>query len=172
MEGSLFKRDQLPKKRATPNNKTLRAAQGSIDRSRLDSADFSEEGGSYKMGSNGCYYFGENPVDHYLTPIHTDFTEDTLVDSGSAMWRGRKLSIEQKTLWAMLKGQVEGIFDEQKRKRIENYILRNSKAQKVAMELSQLRHKKTKLNQGERMRKLALESQMVHITSAFRRETR
>ena len=173
MEGSLFKRDQLPKRRATPNNKTLRSAQGSIDMSKLDNADFSEEGGSYKYGSNGSYFFGENSVEHYLTPIHTDFAEDTFVlDPGSAMWRGRKLSIEQKNLWLLLKGQVEGIFTDEKRKKIENYILNNSKAQKVAMELVMLRQSKKKLNQGERMRKLALESQMGHITSAFRRETR
>lgn len=172
MEGSLFKRDQLPKRRATPTGKTLRSAHGSIDRSKLDSTDFSEESSSYKMGTSGSYFFGETSVEHYLTPVTTDFAEDTLVDEGAAMWQGRKLSIEQKTLWALLKGQVEGIFDEQKRRKIENYILNNSKAQKVAMELVKLRQTKTRMNQGDRMRKLAIESQMGHITSAFRRETR
>jgi hypothetical protein len=172
MEGGLFRRGQLPKARKTPNNKTLRSAQGSIDRSKLDSSDFSEQGGSYRMGGNGNYFFGETSVEHYLTPIHTDFAESTLVDTGAALWRGRSLSIEQKTLWALLKNQVEGMFDEQKRRKIENYILNNSKAQKVAMELVKLRQTKTRMNQGDRMRKLALESQMGHITSAFRRETR
>lgn len=172
MEGSLFKRDQLPKKRATPNNKTLRSAQGWIDRSKLNSTDFSEQDGSYTMGTAGSYFFGESSVEHFMTPVITEFAEDTLVDDSAQLFGGRRLSMEQKCLWSLIGHQASGLNTPKDKRKIQNFILNNKRAAKVAHELLNLRKKQTPLTSQERIKKMKLEHQAGMIATAFTKELR
>ena len=164
MEGGLLKRGVLPKKRSTPNNKTLRSAQGSIDTSKLDTANFAEEGGTYKMGGFGAYHYGERG-DYYYTPVITDFAEEELSLSSPMFWAG-SMSPEAKSLWMMISNQASGYCDYSEKTKIQNFNSRNLRAQKVAHELIQLRGKKN-LNSADRVRKTTLEREASKISSAF-----
>lgn len=169
MEGGLLKRGVLPKKRQTPNNKTLQSAQGSIDMSKLETAEFGEGDGSYKMGGFGTYHYGERSS-YYYTPVITEYAEEELDLSSTQFWAGR-LSPEAKSLWVLVSNQATGLNTIEQKKRIQNFVQRNLRAQKVAHELLQLRRKKD-MNSADRVRKMTLEREAAKIATAFTRELR
>lgn len=170
MEGSLFKRDVLPKPRKTPGNKTLRSSAGSIDTSVLETSDFAEDSG-YTMGIAGNYYFGNSTIEHYTTPAVTDFAENELSDNTAQLFGGRRLTMEQKSLWELVGNQASGYGSAAQKRSIQNFIINNKRAGKVAHELINLR-RKSFLSSEERIKKMKLESEAAKVATAFARELR
>ena len=160
----------LPKKRATPWGKTLRAAQGSIEiPESLYSQDFSESAPAFESGRAGSYFFNEM-TERRLVADDGELRESSFAESGTLT--SRKLTANQKVLWNLVKGQCGGELSVNQRTALSRWLA-VPKHIEIALVLNDLRNK-TGMSNTESIKKMTYEvhaqEMMTSLTRLLRSE--
>ena len=160
----------LPKKRATPWGKPLRAVQGSIEiPESLYSQDFSESAPVFESGRAGAYFSNEM-TQRRMVADDGDLRESSFAETGTLS--SRKLTANQKVLWNLVKGHVGGELSVNQRTELSRWLA-VPKHIEIALVLNELRNRPMRSN-TESIKKMTYEvhaqEMMTSLTRLLRSE--